>query len=149
MKRNNKGSAAIEIAAGALVTIIIVAFALNICLILIHYDVNDQTCRDAARAAAQGSSQSEAQALAQTVIRAHNTANNFLSPIAVSGFVYTDFGGQPPAGTSPFVTVATTSLVNTPVPMDLFGATLFSRVLTVRKSYTFPIVRLNAPATNS
>jgi hypothetical protein len=146
--RNKKGSTAIEIASGALVTIIIVAFSLNICLVLVHYDVNDQTCRDAARAAAQGSSQPEALTLAETVIRAHNSSNNFLSPISQSGFVYNDFGGQPPAGTSPFVTVNTVSFVKTPVPMELFGSTLFGKFLTVRKSYTFPIVRLTAPVSS-
>lgn len=140
--RRAGGSAALELCCGALVTLVAVAFSLNVCFAMISYNTNDRACRDAARAAAQGANLTEAQLLAQRVAATYNNTNAKLSPVTVTQVVYTDFNGDPPAGVSPTVTVTTQAVASLPFPLDLFGQKLMSTVIPVAKKYTFPIVRL-------
>jgi hypothetical protein len=57
--------------------------------------------------------------------------------------IYQDFGGSPPAQTSPYVTVATTTTIILPFnPIKFDGATfLASGNTSFTQSYTYPIVR--------
>lgn len=141
-KRGSKGSAALELAAGASVVIAVVALSLNTCFAMMSYGINDRACRDAARAAAQGGNQQEALQLANAVIKSYNNNNGILSPIVVNQISYNDFGGNPPAEQSPFVTVTTSSTAKIPAPIELFGQVVFGSTLPVKKQYSFPIVKL-------
>lgn len=143
-KRNSsKGSVAIEISAGALVSIGIMALALNVCFAMLAYGVNDRACREAARAAAQQSSLAAASSVAKYVVNGFNQSNSALGKIQVSKVVFTDFNGTPPEDQSPFVSVTTSSTVATPAPIEFFGSKVFGKSIPVQKTYTFPIVRLN------
>ena len=145
--RGQRGSAAFELAAGALITIGIVAFALNVCFAMLSYSINDHACRDAARAAAQAPSAAQAFIMASNIVKSYNSNNGLLSPITVRSVLYTDFSGNPPAGQSPFVTVTTTSNATMPAPIEFFGKTLFGSSIPVSKTYAFPIIRLTVPNT--
>lgn len=140
--RNNAGSVAFELSAGALVTMAIVAFSLNVCFAMIAYGLNDHACRDAARAAAQGQTQSEAQSLASAIIKSYNSGSSSMTPITVVNVSYQDFGGNPAPQDVPMVSVSTKASINLPAPIAIFGRDVFGRVLPVQKQYTFPIVRL-------
>jgi hypothetical protein len=61
----------------------------------------------------------------------------------VIDFRYNDFGGRPPAGQSPFVTIVLRSRIKIPAPIFLFGADIPSSPVFITRGYTFPIVRLN------
>lgn len=141
-ERNARGSAAFELAAGSTIVIAIVALSLNICFAMMSYGINDRACRDAARAAAQGGSRQEATQLANAIIRSYNTNNGVLAPIVVDQLSYNDFGGNPPAEQSPFVTVVTRTTAKLPAPIELLGQRIFGTTLPVRKQYSFPIVKL-------
>ena len=93
--RNNAGSVAFELSAGALVTMAIVAFSLNVCFAMIAYGLNDHACRDAARAAAPGQTQSETQALASAIIKSYNSASSSMTTITLVNVSYPAFGGMP------------------------------------------------------
>lgn len=142
--RNSNGAAAFELAAGSLIMIGVLALALNVSFLVSSFAVNDRVCRDATRVAAQGSSQQEAQSMAQSLVIAHNNqGGGFAAPIALLSVVYNDFDGNPPADTSPSVAVTTVTMVKMPAPIQIFGKDIFNAV-PVRKTYTFPIVRLKA-----
>ncbi len=141
-KRTKRGSVAVELAAGALVTIGIVALALNVCFAMMSYGLNDRACRDACRAAAQGASAVEAEGLARTIVKSYSSSNSQLAPIEVSNITYTDFGGTPSADVSPFVSVTTRTTAKMPAPIEFFGNKVFADSIPVQKTYTFPIVRL-------
>ncbi len=141
--RNKRGSVAVELAAGSLVMISVVALALNICFAMLSYGINDRACRDAARAAAQGSSAVEAVQMATAIVKSYNSSNSLLAAVNVESVSYNDFQGNAPQGVSPFVTVITRSSAKMPAPVSVFGQNLFGATIPVTKSYTFPIVRLN------
>lgn len=143
--RRAGGSAALELAIGSLITITVVAFALNTCFAMLAYGINDRACRDAARAAAQGGTQLEAFNMAKTAVKSYNSTTGMLSAIAVSSFQYNDFAGNPPENVSPFVTVVTSGSVQLPAVLKVFGKNIFNPSIPIKKSYTFPIVRLTVP----
>lgn len=145
--RKSRGSVAFELAAGALITIAIVAFSLNICFAMIAYSINDHACRDAARAAAQGASAQEAFLMANAIIKNYNNGSAGMTPIFLVSVVYGDFNGAPPPGVAPTVIVTTRSTTKLPAPIALFGKQVFGAQLPVQKQYTFPIVRLKAAET--
>jgi len=142
-RNNSRGSVAIEIAAGALVSIGLMALALNVCFGMLAYGVNDRACREAARAAAQQSTLASASSIAKFVVNGFNQNNSYMNKIQVTRVVFTDFNGLPPEDQSPFVSVTTSSSVSTPAPIAFFGQKVFGESIPVQKTYTFPIVRLN------
>lgn len=143
--RSKNGSAAMELCAGASILIAMTAFTLNVCIAMMSYGINERACRDAARAAAQGSTSAEAFQLANAIVKTYNSGNSLLTPVLVSNVSFNDFGGHPPDGISPFVTVTTSSVAKLPAPVEIFGNRVFGTNLSVRKQYTFPIVKLNVP----
>lgn len=143
--RKKNGSVAFELAAGALVTIAIVALALNISFALIAYGINDHACRDAARAAAQGSSPAEAFQMANAIVKSYNNGSAGMTPIIMSVVSYADFNGAPPPGAAPTVTVVTKTTTKLPAPIEIFGKQVFGATIPLQKTYTFPIVRLRTP----
>ncbi|MBX9688105.1 MAG: hypothetical protein K2X27_15465 [Candidatus Obscuribacterales bacterium] len=146
--RKNSGSMFVEIGAGALVTISMMALALNACFAMLAYGINDRACRDAARAAAQQDTFASASNIARIVVSGFNRNASLMGAIQVDNVTYTDFGGNPPQDKSPFVTVTTHANVKMPAPIEFFGHDIFSGSLPVRKTYTFPIVRLNVNTQN-
>lgn len=144
-KRSSRGSVAIELGIAALIFVAMLAFGLNICISMIGYSLTDRACRDAARSAAQGTSQSEATQRAQRILRTYERSSPYFRNLTVDSITYTDFDGAPQAGETPFVTVVASAQSDLPCPVDFFGSQAFPRVLQFRKSYTFPIVKLNVP----
>lgn len=142
-RRKAGGFAALELAAGSLIMIGVIAMALNVCFAMLSYGGNDRACRDAARAAAQGTTLTEATQLANAIITTYKSNNSILSQITVTNLDYKDFAGNPPSGVSPTVSVTTRATVNLPAPVEFFGQNIFGKSIPVQKTYTFPIVRLN------
>lgn len=140
--RSARGVAALELAIGSLITIAVMAFVLNICFAMITFGVNDRACRDACRAAAQGANPNEALNMAKSAVAPYNTSPLVISNLQVTQVQYQDFGGNIPAGQSPFVTVSTQATTKLPAVLSVFGQDLFPASIPVRQSYTFPIVRL-------
>ncbi|MBX9567368.1 MAG: hypothetical protein K2X77_00670 [Candidatus Obscuribacterales bacterium] len=145
--RSSRGSAAFELAAGALITIAIVAFALNTCFAMVAYGINDHACRDAARAAAQGTTPPEAFMMANAIVKSYNNTAAGMTPITLVLVSYVDFNGSPPPGSAPTVTVITRTSTKLPAPIELFGKKLFGQQIPLEKTYTFPIVRLKPAET--
>lgn len=144
--RNQKGSAIIDLGFACLSLIILAIFGLNMCFALVSFSLTDRACRDAARAAAQASTPGQATQLAQAVLRSYKSPSTLMvvQP-TLAGIQFTDFGGNPPAGKSPFVAVTTRSTVKMPAPVQVFGQNVFSGTIPMQKTYIFPIVKLNVP----
>jgi hypothetical protein len=142
-KRRESGSLSVELACGSLLTTVFVILGLHIGILIFGAYLNDRVCRDACRNAAQGQTLAEATKLANVVIKGY-ASNGFLGAPKLAGpIVYQDFGGAPPAQTSPYVQVKTTTEANMP-----FGAFAYFNAgvlqdgkIQFTKSYTFPIVR--------
>jgi Tfp pilus assembly protein PilE len=142
--RQSKGTTIIELSIVAGVLVIVSILCANLGVVSLASTVNDAACRDAARAAAQASDSASSLKLAQTVVLSHQTDGYFITQPTVdsSSFVYQDYSGSPPANTSPYVQVTTTSQVKVPGPLFFFGAQFEqSGVLTCSRTYRFPIVR--------
>lgn len=149
VRRRNRGSVAIEIGAGALVAIGLMALALNVCFAMMAYGLNDRACREAARAAAQQNTSAAANNIAQVVVAGLSKSNSPLGAIRVVKVTYNDFNGTPPDDQSPYVSVTTSSDVRMPAPIEFFGKKVFATSIPVQKTYTFPIVRLNVNVKNN
>lgn len=145
-RRSNRGTLVAEMAFGCLITVFIVLFALDIAGAMMCYGVNDRACRDAARAAAQGSTPAEATELANGILTSYRTNAGPLNstPVLVT-IVYNDFGGNPPEGVSPFVTVTTRSVARPIAPFHIGSSQLIGSSIPLVKTYTFPIVKLTVP----
>lgn len=141
--KRQQGSAMLELAFSTMLICMMALFALDIGVALLCYGNLDRTARDATRAAAQGSSRAEAQKLATAAMRNFAMPEMIVSAPQVIEFRYNDFGGIPPAGQSPFVTIALQSRVKVPAPIFLFGADIPSSPVFITRRYTFPIVRLS------
>ncbi len=144
----NTGSAFIEISVAFLVMIILTGLGLDLTLITLGMFLNDQACRDAARAAAQQNNSASALTAAQTQLKVHATDGIFISqPILVSqtspNFVYNDYAGSPPANQSSYVTVTTSVNIKIPAPI-LFGSAVYVAAGNIQfiRRYTYPIIRM-------
>jgi hypothetical protein len=106
--------------------------------------VNDRACRDACRNAAQGKNLTESTKLATTVIKGYRECSFLGAPKITAPIIYQDYAGKPPAQTSPFVQVTTETQATMPFGvLSFFNAGfLQDGKITFRKSYTFPIVRI-------
>ena len=145
-QRNQRGTILAELAIGCLVTVSVAMFGLDIGTAMVCYGQNDRACRDAARAAAQGSTQAEAQNLATSIVKTFANPSGLITSPQVVSVQYTDFNGTPPDGVSPFVTVTTRSTARPIAPFSLFGRNVINGTFPLRKTYTFPIVKLNVNA---
>lgn len=144
--RNPQGTVLAELSIGCLVAVSIAMFGLDIGTAMVCYGQNDRACRDAARAAAQGSTQLEAQNLANSIVKTFANPSGLITSPKVVSVQYSDFNGTPPDGVSPFVTVTTVSTAKPIAPFSLFGKNVINGTFPLRKTYTFPIVRLNVNA---
>ena len=138
-----KGSAILELAIIGVMFSVMTIFCLNILVLAIGSGVNERACRDAARMAGQASNYSDSLLLAQTAVKGYQGDGYFVSsPVVVSSeFVYNDFGGSPPANTSPYVKVTTSCQIRLPAPIFIYGLNFGNNTnMTFKKTYTFPIV---------
>lgn len=139
-RRSKKGTLAMELAATSVFLLGFTLISLDIGFLLFGASVNDRACRDACRAAAQAQNATEATRQANAVLVRHRVQGIVTNP-TLQSLTFTDFGGNPPANQSPFVTVVTTCSSNLPfAPPQLLG-NLLNNSLVYRQSYTFPIVR--------
>ncbi len=140
VRRNQKGSVFAELAVGCIIMIAISLFALDIGSAMACFGVNDRACRDAARAAAQGNTTTEGTAIAKSIVRSFANNSPLMSSPQVVSVNYTTFNGQPPVGTSPYVTVTTRATAKPIAPVTLFGNQIFGQ-FPITKSYSFPLVK--------
>ncbi len=146
--RNYRGVASMELAVGAILMITLSAIAMDIILLNFAMCLNDAVCRDAARSAAQTSTKAAAILAATAQLKLHSTDGVFVSqPVLTStstpDFDYNDYGGNPPANISPYVTVTTSVTVRVPAPIVFFGARFYAKngTLVMKRTYTFPIIK--------
>lgn len=125
-------------------------FAVYMSLLVICAHITDRAARDAARAVAQtqpqadlASTKTQAVKVANAVLKSFATANPFMSPPSLQSLVYEDFNGNPPADTSPYVTVTVVSSAQLPfAPTYFFGNQYGTENYTFSQTYTFPIVNV-------
>jgi hypothetical protein len=141
-KRTQTGTVMAELAIGCLLTVTMGLFALDLGSAMLCYGINERACRDAARAAAQGTTPAEAENLAKKIVQSFAVAGGLITAPEVTGVNYVDFGGNPPDGTCPFVTVTTRSTARPIAPLSMFGKPVAGGAFPIAKTYTFPIVRL-------
>jgi Flp pilus assembly protein TadG len=144
MRIKERGSSIIELASILCLLTVVALLCADIGMIALASSLNDQACRDAARAAAQGSNMDEALKMATASVKSHEADGYFItSPtIPEGGLVYEDYGGRPPQDESPYVEVTTTSTVRVPAPIIFFGAKFGDGgTINFSRKYTFPIVR--------
>jgi Flp pilus assembly protein TadG len=146
-RRRPSGLAALEVAVSAFLLVVFSALGVDTCLVVYAIAVNDSCSRDAARAAGQQNNLANAIQAAQTELKVHQTDGMLVGqPTLVStaspAFVYNDFGGNPPANVSPYVTVTTEVKVKLPGTLKFFGDIFMPNgTLKFQRSYTFPIVK--------
>jgi hypothetical protein len=149
-KRNGQsGVDAGEVAIASILMVAMAALASDITLLIFANSLNDSACRDAARAAGQNSTSAAALVAAKAQLIMHATDGNFISQPTLTStqapdFVYNDYTGNPPANTSPYVTVTTGVNVKLPFLLDLFGANFYggsNHTVLFTRRYTFPIVK--------
>ncbi len=141
--RKTNGAAILELAIIAVLLVAIAMFCVDVLILALGSGLNERASRDAARMAAQSSSYGGALLLAQTAVKAYQGDGYFVTTPTVdaASFTYNDFGGNPPADTSPYVQVTTNTTVRIPAPVFLWGVNFGSNgTMTFSKTYTFPIV---------
>lgn len=139
-----EGSILIELACGASLMLVFSLLCADIGMVVFGVDINDRACRDAARAAALGGSTSESVALASAALKAHAADGYyFTSPQLVLPISYNDYGGNPPAQTSPYVQITTSTIARVPfAPVDFFGAQFLKNgTISFKQTYTFPLLK--------
>ncbi|MBS1994243.1 MAG: hypothetical protein JSS83_27215 [Cyanobacteria bacterium SZAS LIN-3] len=140
--RKAKAFSLAEVAITSFLFVLLGVFAADICLLIFGCSVNDKACRDVVRAAAQQGDAAKALQFAIASVKNHKTDGTFISPITLVGGAvnYNDFGGNPPAGQTPYVQVTTKVTVTLPAPLFFFGAG-FTNKLDFSQTYTSPIVK--------
>lgn len=139
--RTTKASALVEMACSSVFLIIFAIFGAYLATLILCAQINDTACRDAARAAAETQDSTQANAAATTVLTSFETNATFMTTPTLKSLVYEDYAGNPPAETTPYVTVTTASDAKIPfAPMTLFGGQIGNEQYTFTQTYTFPIV---------
>lgn len=144
IEQRTEGYLSFEIPAVSMLFLVFAFLSADMGYVLYGADFNDRACRDAARAAAQTTNLTDAIKKVNAVLQSHKGNALVMSGPSLYGpVVYQDFGGSPPAQTSPFVQVTTTTTINLPFsPIHFDGATFgASGNMSFTQSYTFPIVR--------
>lgn len=86
--RKGRGQSTVELCAGLIILIPLVLVLFDLAVIVIGVQVNDQTCRQAARSASSGDP-ATAQQRAQAIIsRANQQGSSMLSNFTLSGFIF-------------------------------------------------------------
>lgn len=143
MLRTRNGGAILEFSIVCVLLIVMTLFCLNMLVLAIGSSLTERATRDAARMAAQANNYQDALILAKTAVNCYKGDGYFVDTptINVSSFVYNDFGGAPPANTSPYVQVTATSQIRFPAPIFVYGMNLGKNTqLKFSKTYTFPII---------
>jgi hypothetical protein len=135
------GSSFVELTVAVAIITAMTIFAVDICLVMVAYGVNDRACRDAARAAAQGADKSQALNLAKAATDMHDFLSNVIDEPAIDESTFT-YQTSPATG-QPHVTVTTRTTVKVPAPVFLMGAKISDDQISVASQYTFPIVNLD------
>ena len=130
--RANRAFSLAEVAATSFLVILLAIF---------FFFFNDKACRDVFRAAAQQQDARKALLFAYSSANNHTTDGYFIGPVTLpKGVVYQDYGGSPPSGQTPFVSVTTAVQVTLPAPLYFFGAS-FTNQITFTQTYTSPIIK--------
>jgi Flp pilus assembly protein TadG len=143
-QRRKTAHSIIELAMLSVLFAIVAVFTLDIGFVITASQINDEACRDAARAAAQANNYDSAIRLARAALASHKTDGYFVTQpvLDAPSFVYEDYAGDPPENTSPFVTATTSVTVRIPAPVLFIGATFGEGgTMNFQKTYTFPIVK--------
>jgi Flp pilus assembly protein TadG len=139
------GSGFLELAVALIFMTAMLLFALDICMVLIAFGVNDRACRDAARAAAQGRNTGEALKLAKAALRQHATSSALIEKprLVENQFAYVT--SPPPKGkpSEPFVSVTTVTNTRVPAPIFLVGQNFGGGRIAIARRYIYPIVKLS------
>lgn len=139
--RNSAASVLVEMACSSIFIVIFGICGVYLALLITCAQINDTACRDAARAAAETQDSTQARGAAETILTSFATSSTMMTPPTLKNLVYQDYGGNPPAETTPFVSVTTVSDAKLPfAPMQLFGGELGGEQYTFTQTYTFPIV---------
>lgn len=140
-RRKQSGFTIVEVVATSFLLVLFAVFTANLCILIFGATVNDKACRDVVRVAAQQPNASKALLFAQASVNNHRTDGTFISPIQlINGVDYHDYGGSPPAGETPYVSVTTAVTVTLPAPIYVFGSS-FTNQMEFRQKYTSPIVK--------
>lgn len=144
LHRSRRASLTVELTCGSLLVLVFVIVGLHLGIAIFGAYSNDRACRDACRNAAQGSDLVEATKLANVILKGYPAVGFLSAPTLTGPVVYQDFGGTPPAQTSPFVQVSTKTLVTMPFGVFAFfnSGPLQDGKIAFSKTYTFPIVRI-------
>ncbi len=149
------GQSTVELVCGLLILVPLVLVLFDLAVIVIGVQINDQTCRQAARAAASGDPVTAEQRAAAVVARANQQGSSMLSNFTLTDLIFNpstvieDAAALEPYGG----TVAGTVTVDTTVDIKPFIVPYVysgGAALKFRSSQTFPfthVVRNTAPAT--
>jgi Flp pilus assembly protein TadG len=145
------GTATLELVVGLVLLMPLALLAVNICTLCLGSFVNDQACREAARAAAQQTSIGPATEVARAVVKSFGLAQGAIKSPTVTGVQFTYFDsaeGDPVElgdldkdnlGQAPTVTVTTRMTIRTPAPI-LFSKGKLTNRSVLMSSYTFPLL---------
>lgn len=141
--RSRRANAILELAIISPLFVVMSLFCVDIFILTTGSGINERACRDAARMAGQSTNYAGALLLAQAGVKPYQGDGYYVTSPTVNtaSFVYNDFGGSPPANTSPYVSVTTSCQVHIPVPIFLYGLKSMNQGnMTFTKTYTYPIV---------
>ncbi|CAN5540069.1 hypothetical protein BH10CYA1_BH10CYA1_18440 [soil metagenome] len=150
--RRELGASAIELSVGAFLFATISAISVDLALCVIANGVNNQACRDAARAAGMALP-ADARKAANYALNVHQRVDgNFIKSLKITKFLYNGTGAfgtadvQDPTN-QPMVSVCSEISVSVPAPAFLIGSkfTTENGNFTFSSGYLYPI--LNADIT--
>src|SRR5580700_668717 len=85
--REHRGASAVELAVGSFFLLVLTLFCVDAMVLLLANGVNNEACRDAARAAASAPP-AAARQCAEQALRAHQQLSEFVRSLKVDTFVY-------------------------------------------------------------
>ncbi|MBX9722197.1 MAG: hypothetical protein K2X81_12430 [Candidatus Obscuribacterales bacterium] len=142
-KRNARGASLIELAVVAAYIPLVALISVNLGVGVFAAGVNDNACKDAARAAGQRSTKEDAIDAAKAIVGRYADTSLLGKPqvlVEACDFeVFPDADDNPQPSKGPFVTISTQSVVNLPAPL-IFDGTTFTSSIKLGSSYTFPIL---------
>lgn len=145
--RRNTGASVIELSVGAFLFATFSAISVDLCLCVIANGVNNQACRDAARAAGLAAPKDALQA-AQAALNVHQKIDGaFIKRLKITKFIY---NSTAPNGTAnvqdpanqPMVSVGSEITVAVPVPAFLVSAKFDTNntFITFASDYLYPVL---------
>lgn len=141
-QRTAGGSSLIELASTIALLSVLIVVCVNISVLLFATLINDQACRDAARAASHAESNGAARTSARAALAAHPIDGYYVTAISIADadVVYQDYAGNPTPEQVPTVQVTTTAQIRLPTPLIFFTAKLGRNgTMPCRATYTFPL----------